>query len=115
MPKKSENLGIDLDRPVHEDAAKTRVLARIDHHRLADRTQHALGRTGIIGRIVRALSEVILERKFNLSSVLIQPRIEPEDPVIKSHLSPQALPAPISRYPGVERRASPDVSPDSCN
>src|SRR5439155_25296770 len=90
--KEVRKLRIDLDRAVHEDAAKTRVLARIDHYRLADRTQHALGCTGIIGRIVGALAEVFLKGQFNLAPILIQPRIEPEDPIHKSHFSPQPLP-----------------------
>jgi hypothetical protein len=35
-PEEVRELGIDLDRAIHKDAAETPVLARIDHRRLAD-------------------------------------------------------------------------------
>ena len=87
--------GVHLDRAVHEYATEPGLLARINHHRLADRPQHAFGSPRIVGWIVGALAEVILERKLDLSPVLVQPRIEAEDPIVKFHVSPQ--PCPHSR------------------
>src|SRR5262249_41858297 len=49
-------LWINLDRAVHEDAAEPRLLARIDHHRLADRSKHSLRRAGIVSRVVGAFA-----------------------------------------------------------
>ena len=64
---------IDLDRAVHEDAAEPRILARVDHLRLADRLQHALGGAGVVRRIVGTFAEVFLERVLDLSPVVVQP------------------------------------------
>jgi hypothetical protein len=64
---------IDLDRAVHEDAAKTRILARVDHYRFTDGAEHALGGARVIGRIVRALAEILLERELDVSPVFVQP------------------------------------------
>ena len=66
-------LGVNLDRAVHEDTAEARLLARIDHYRLADCAQHPFGCARIVGRIVGAFAEVILKREFHLSPVLVQP------------------------------------------
>src|SRR5271157_4415778 len=88
-----------IGEPVMVDTSQARLLARIDHYRLADCTQHPFGCASIVGRIVGAFAEVILEREFDLSPVLVQPRIESEDPIVKFHLSPQPLLGPNSRYP----------------
>ena len=84
--------GIDLDRPVHEDTAEPGILARVDHHRLADRPQHALGGARIVRRVVGAFAQILLKREFDLSPVFVQPGIEPENPFIEFHLSPQPMP-----------------------
>ena len=72
-PEEIRELRIDLDRAVHEDAAEAPVLARIDHRRLADCLEHALGRTSIEGGIVRAFPQIVLQRKLYFPPGVVQP------------------------------------------
>ena len=71
--KKIRKFWVDLDGAVHKDATETRVLARIDHYRLANGAQHAFGGAGIIGRIIGALAQILLERELDVSPVFVQP------------------------------------------
>ena len=61
---------IDLDDLVGEDARQARVVARVDHLRLADGLEHALGRGGVGQRVALALSQVFFEREFFFSRAL---------------------------------------------
>ncbi len=63
---------IDPDRPVHEDAAEARIVAGVDHFRLADRGEHALGRAGISQRLARTAFEIVLERHLGLFLAVVQ-------------------------------------------
>src|ERR1700751_254697 len=109
-------LGIHLDRTVHKDTPQARLLARIDHDGLADRAQHPLGCPGIVGRLIGAFTEVILYREFDLSPVLVQPRIKSEDPIVKSHLSHlNRCPLSTRITLSLERQVAADVSSVLCN
>ena len=57
---------IDLDRPVHEDAAEAGIVRGIDHLRLADGLEHALGRRGIHRGILAAPLEIVFQRHDDL-------------------------------------------------
>ena len=78
--------GIDLDGPVHEDAAEARILAGVDHQRLADGLQQPLGGAGIKRRVVGAGAQVVFQRKLHLAPVLIDARVESEDAFVEPHL-----------------------------
>jgi len=78
--------GIDLDGAVHEDPAEARILAGVDHDRLADGLQEALGGARIKRRVVRAGPEIVLQRVFHLAPVFIQARVNSEDAFVESHL-----------------------------
>ncbi len=63
--------GIDLDGPVHEDAAETLIKAGIDHLRLADRLQQAIGGAGHHRRIVGAFAEISVHRHLDFALVFV--------------------------------------------
>ena len=98
---------------LHEDAAEARVLAGIDHRRLADRAQHALGSAGIVRRIVGAFPQIVLEGKLGLPPVVVQPRVKSKNAVIvESHVTPQlalTLDAPFQPAARGERRATENI------
>jgi hypothetical protein len=56
--------GIDLDDLVGEEARQPRVVAGVDHRRVADRLQHPLGGGGVGKRVALAFGEVILDRQL---------------------------------------------------
>ena len=58
---------IDPDRPVHEDAAESRVLRGIDHLRLADRGEQALGRGRVHHRVVAAGFKILGKRHLRFA------------------------------------------------
>src|SRR5262245_35679161 len=82
-------LGVDLDRAVHENAPETTVLAGIDHDRLADRPQQPLRGAGVVGRIVGAFAEIFVERELDVAPGVVQPRVPAKDVVFKSLVAPQ--------------------------
>ena len=53
--------GIDLDGAVEEDAAKARVLGRVDDHGISNRRDHAFGRRRRHPRIVAATLEKVVQ------------------------------------------------------
>ena len=73
---------IDPDGPVHEDAAKTRIVARIDDFGLADRGQHPFGRARIGHRLARAAFEIVLDGHLRLFLAVVQLRKETEYAVL---------------------------------
>ena len=88
---------IDLEGPVHEDAAEPRVLGRIDELRLADRRDHALGSAGIHRRIGPAAFQVFPQRQPVLLLALVCLSIEVEDVVLRRHSSSPLQSARSSR------------------
>jgi hypothetical protein len=62
--------GIDLDDLVGEEPGHARVVARVDHLRLADRLQHPLGGGGVSKRVAPALGEVLFDRQLFFAAAL---------------------------------------------
>ena len=110
-PEEIGEFRIDLDRAVHEDATEPRVLARVDHRRLANRLQHALGGAGVERRVVGTFPEVIFDRQLDLAPVVVEPRIELENSVIQSHLTPR----PAQRSPQQPEAAATDERRETKN
>ena len=71
--------GIDLDRPVRENAAEPLVLAGVDQVRLADRLDHPFGRRGIHRLVLAAGEEILLEAHLLLRRVRVNLRKQIED------------------------------------
>ena len=76
-------------------------MAGVDDLRLADRRQHALGGARVKRRIVGAGTQVVLKRVLHLAAILVEPRVESENSVIRpqhrairSHCSPQSTTVP---------------------
>src|SRR5690606_16450950 len=61
---------VEPHRAVHEDAAKTRVLRRVDHLWLTYGGEQALMRARVRHRIVAAQAEEVLQRHFRFSTLL---------------------------------------------
>ncbi len=78
---------IDLQGPVHEDAAEPRVLRRVDEFRLADRGDHALRGAGVHGRVGAASFEILSQGHPMLLLTLVCLGIEVEDVVVLRHSS----------------------------
>ena len=62
---------IDLDDLVREEAREPRVVAGVDHLRIADRAQHALRGGGVGDRAALALGKVLLDRQFFLAVAFV--------------------------------------------
>ncbi len=61
---------IDPDRPVHEDAAESRILRGVDHLRLADRGEQTLGRGRVHHRIVATCFQILGKRHLGFAVCL---------------------------------------------
>src|SRR5271166_670389 len=62
---------IDPDGTIHENAAETRVLGRIDHLRLADRREQTFRRRRVRHRVVAAQRQVLRQRHLRLATRLV--------------------------------------------
>jgi hypothetical protein len=71
-PEKLGEGRVDLDRPIHEDAADPRIEARVDQLGLADRLQHTLGGTCHHRRILRATAQIFLERHLDFTLIVVK-------------------------------------------
>ncbi len=86
---------INLDGPVHEDAAETLIEAGVDHLRLADRLQQALGGARHHGGIVGAFAEIAVHRHLDFALVLVNLGIETEKSVVRRHIAPRIAKEPL--------------------
>ncbi len=81
---------VDLDGPVHENAAQARILGGVDHDRFADRLKQPLGGPGIKCRVVRTSAQIVFEAVLYLATVLVGLRVKSKDAIVESHFSPQS-------------------------
>jgi hypothetical protein len=79
--------GVHLNRAVHEDAAKARVLRRIHNLGLTNGGQNSLGSRGVDQRIFLARFKVLEEGHLNFFATLIVLRVAGKQVVGRGHRS----------------------------